>query len=86
MPPSEHSCIRCRTELSVPRVSDVPDDGDATEVPEDTNATCPQCDAGYRVEPADRGVRVYPVEGQQSLSEMRLATLREYAAEQGLVA
>lgn len=89
MPPREHSCIQCRSGLSVSDVSDgsgVFDVGDGSDASDVRNVTCPSCAVEYRAEPAEEGVRVYPRGGEQSLTELRLATLRGFAEENGLVA
>lgn len=78
MPPRVHSCIQCRAELPVSYATDATGVGDATDV------TCPSCGVEYRAEPADEGVRVYPQGSQQSLTELRLDTLRDFAEQNGL--
>lgn len=65
MPPKVHTCLECHTQL--------PKSADKVE--------CRGCGKVYKIEDADRGARVYPVDGDKSLTMVKLERIVEFAEE-----
>lgn len=65
MAPKVHTCLECHTPL--------PKSADEVE--------CRECGEEYRIEDTDRGARVYPVDGDKSLTMVKLKRTIEFAEE-----